>query len=118
MNQKETVAEEDLEEVGGSGRRKKMRTTFTGKQVSAFTFSFITLYTIYNLYITPLTHLHLRVKSFIFSITLYTIDKFDFLRNISKQIYELEKMFETRKYLNAAERSQLSRQVKDKDGVC
>merc|ERR1712037_1053375 len=40
----------------GSGRRKKMRTTFTGKQ-----------------------------------------------------IYELEKMFETRKYLNAAERSQLSR---------
>merc|ERR1719222_329424 len=26
-----------------------------------------------------------------------------------KQIYELEKMFETRKYLNAAERSQLSR---------
>merc|ERR1712192_87273 len=43
--------------MGGlAGRRKKMRTTFTGKQ-----------------------------------------------------IYELEKMFETRKYLNAAERSQLSR---------
>merc|ERR1719460_949271 len=55
-NKEETVAEEDMEEVGGSGRRKKMRTTFTGKQ-----------------------------------------------------IYELEKMFETRKYLNAAERSQLSR---------
>lgn len=54
-NKEDLVGEDDSEDVGG-GRRKKMRTTFTGKQ-----------------------------------------------------IYELEKMFETRKYLNAAERSQLSR---------
>ena len=51
--------EEEGEEEGG-GRRKKVRTTFTGRQ-----------------------------------------------------IFELEKMFETRKYLNAKERSQLSRWARE-----
>ena len=33
---KEAVGEEETEDLGGAGRRKKMRTTFTGKQVGVF----------------------------------------------------------------------------------
>ena len=58
LTREERVEGEEEGEEEGGGRRKKVRTTFTGRQ-----------------------------------------------------IFELEKMFETRKYLNAKERSQLSRWV-------
>ena len=96
---KDPVGEDDGEEVGGSaaGRRKKMRTTFTGKQVSVLIFSKI-IFSIYSIF----AFLFVRIYShsnrspfsyFLTSYCIYSIFAFTTIRNRSRFSYFLKSLY-------------------------